>query len=208
MEKTRISSMLRMNPRWISLDLERSIVPKTRYFISEFGLTHKEVGRIIGMQPGLLVRPIENTRSARDVLLSNGFSADDLKIIMNQAPSAFFIHAERSLRPLLEFILHVMKRTTTDVVNFPYCLTYPIEHFMLRVDFLGPHGQCKIILKQVLKPPDHIFAEIVAKSKRTTYGTHKASWNVPKEWEKYILSKGKNADFDDSDDEDDATDLL
>lgn len=208
MEKTRISSMIRMNPRWISLDLERSIVPKTRYLISEFQLTHKEVGRIIGMQPGLLVRPIENTRSARSLLLGCGFSEDDLRIIINRTPSAFFIHAERSLKPLVEFILHGMNRTAKDVVEFPYCLTYPIEHFMLRAGFLGPHGQHKTILKQLLKPPDHIFAEVVANSRRETYSQYKLSWNVPKEWEKYIVSKGKNADFGDSEGDDDAVGFL
>lgn len=197
MERTRIRSMVRMNPRWLGLDLERVIVPLTRGLIKDFDLTHKEVGRIIGMQPGLLVRPVENMYRTRELLIGSGLSPNDVKIIISRAPSAFFIHADRTTQPLLSYILETMHRTPREIVEFPYCLTYPIETLMVRVGFLGPFGQKKISLKQLLKPPDHIFAEVVANSKRTTYSVFKQSWKVPKEWEEYIAARDKQVDFED-----------
>ncbi|GMH43492.1 hypothetical protein BSKO_11414 [Bryopsis sp. KO-2023] len=197
MKAVKINSMVRMNPRWLGLDLERAIVPKTRYLHYEFGLSHKEVGRIVGMQPGLMVRPLQNMKTAREFLLSIGMSPDDLKFVISRVPSAFFIHAERTLMPLVKFILEVMDRSPREIVEFPYSLTYPVDMYMVRVGFLGLYAQKKVVLKQMTKPPDHIFAEVVTTSKRTKYQQFKSNWIIPKEWLQYVCVGGKDDDFED-----------
>lgn len=141
-----IVRVLATAPSILNMDWNASIQPRLLWFESELRLEKTQVLRDIFVHiPDLIVgNNLANYNKVVNILKSKGLRTDEWRSILSQKPNILgraFGKKVSTLNQRFDFLHTILKKPSSDVVDFPAFLTHSFErHILCRVALIDYHG--------------------------------------------------------------------
>ncbi|KAK1293413.1 hypothetical protein QJS10_CPB17g02172 [Acorus calamus] len=119
--------ILTMKPMIFCVDLETTIVPKVIFLITKAGVTQKDIGKVIALEPALLgCSIIDKLEVNVKYFLSLGIRQQLLGEMIADFPMLLKYNLD-ILRPKYRYLRRIMVRPLQDLIEFPRFFSYSLD---------------------------------------------------------------------------------
>ncbi|MCO5579142.1 hypothetical protein L7F22_032994 [Adiantum nelumboides] len=139
--KEGIAAVITQYPDILGQGISENLNRKTKWLVEQVKVDPEDVPVIVEKLPQILFIK-EGLAMERVMLFKNaGCSANDVAKMVTNCPQILALSIAQVIEPNLNFLLHVMKRSVKDVVNFPAYFTYDLKsRIMPRFNMIAEKG--------------------------------------------------------------------
>ncbi|MCO5579571.1 hypothetical protein L7F22_033428 [Adiantum nelumboides] len=139
--KEGIAAVITQYPDILGQGISQNLNRKTKWLVEQVKVDPEDVPVIVEKLPQILFIK-EGLAMERVKLFKNaGCSANDVAKMVTNCPQILALSIAQVIEPNLNFLLHVMKRSVKDVVNFPAYFTYDLKsRIMPRFNMIAEKG--------------------------------------------------------------------
>ncbi|KAH8932544.1 hypothetical protein BDL97_19G079000 [Sphagnum fallax] len=126
--KEAIPQVLVQFPDILGLDVKGRINAKLPWLTAKVGVSKDSMAQILENLPQILCLNVPMGSARVDLLRKAGFSSKQVGEMVTKCPQLLTVNVNDMLKVNLEFLTKVMKRSIMELLEFPFYLTYDLEH--------------------------------------------------------------------------------
>lgn len=111
----------------LGLNIKHRLETKMGWFIKHAGVKREDIARVLEKLPQILAINIALAQSRVTFLSREGFSVEQLGIMVTNCPQILALSIDEVLKPHLSFFVNSMKRPLSELVDYPFYFTYNLE---------------------------------------------------------------------------------